>query len=419
MNPAVPMKTKSILLIGFTILGVAVGLYYYWQSQAYESTDNAFIDGDIVQISARVPGQLQCVNVSENQHINKGDALAELDPADYQARLAEAEGKLADIQAKMGGAQSNLTLTSEVTGAVIQQVQAALEGSQDQLEVLKARLQQDEAGIQAAEANAQQARSRRTAAEAEASRAAADATRYASLYEKNDISRQMLDRAQTEARATAANRDAAGQFVAAAEAQLGQAKAARLSTLAASRIAQKQVAQAEARLKEAQAGPEQVKSRESDVRSLHAQAEQQKAVVEQARLNLSYTHVVAPESGYVTRKSVQPGNFVQVGQALMALVSDRKWVVANFKETQLAHIRPGQSVELKIDAYPEEKLRGRVESIQAGSGARFSLLPPENATGNYVKVVQRVPVKIVFVEQPAAGLKLGPGMSVAPRVRVK
>jgi membrane fusion protein, multidrug efflux system len=413
------MKSKQILIIGLVLLGAMIAGWYYWRSQAFESTDNAFIDGDIMQISPRVPGQVARVHIRENEHVNEGDLLLELEPADYRARLAEAQGKLEDILAKVAGARSNLSLATEVTGAVVLQARAALEGARGQLEVMKARLQQDDASIQAAQAGAQQAEARRSAAETEAGRAEADAERYRALYQKDDVSRQMQDRAASDARATAAIGEAAKQSVAAAIAQLAQAKAARASTLAGLRIAEKQVAQAEARLKEAEAGPDQVSARQADVESFRAQAEQQRAAVEQARLNLSYTRLTAPDSGFITRKAVQPGNFIQAGQVLMALVSDRIWVVANFKETQLEHMRPGQPVELKIDAYPGHKLRGRVESIQAGSGARFSLLPPENATGNYVKVVQRVPVKIVFDQPPPADVKLGPGMSVAPRVRVR
>jgi membrane fusion protein (multidrug efflux system) len=285
--------------------------------------------------------------------------------------------------------------------------------------VLRARLEENEASIRAAEADFRQASARRAAAEAEARRAEADDARYRSLYGKDEVSKQMLDRAEAEARATAANLEAATQLVAGSEAQLARARAARDSTQASLRISERQVVQAEGRVKEAGAGPDQVRARRSEVEAYRAQAEQQRAAVEQARLNLSYTNIVAPDSGYITRKTVQPGNFVQAGQVLMALVSDRIWVVANFKETQLTHMRPGQPVELRIDAYPRQKFRGRVDSIQAGSGARFSLLPPENATGNYVKVVQRVPVKIVFVDPPPLDLKIGPGMSVVPKVKVR
>jgi membrane fusion protein (multidrug efflux system) len=413
------MKNKRTLVVALILIGVVIAIWYYLRSQSYESTDNAFVDGDIIQVSPRVAGQVLRVNVADNQHVNKGDVLVEIDPADYQARLAEAQGKLNDSLAKGSGAQSNLALASGVTDAVLIQVNAALEAARGQIAVLKARLEQDQANIRVAEAASQQAVARRAAAEAESKRAEADAVRYRTLFGKDEVSKQMLDRAETDARASAANLEAATQLVAGAQAQLAQAEAVQTSTLASLRIAERQVVQADGRVKEAQAGPDQVRARRSDVESLQAQAKQQQAVVELAQLNLSYTRVVSPDSGYITRKSVQPGNFVQVGQALMALVSDRTWVVANFKETQLTNMRPGQSVEMKIDAYPQRRFSGRVDSIQAGSGARFSLLPPENATGNYVKVVQRVPVKIVFVKPPPPDLKIGPGMSVSPTVKVR
>ncbi len=413
------MKNKRFLLIAIAVVAAVIAGSYYFRNHGYESTDNAFIDGDIMQVSPRVPGQVLAVHVRENQHVNKGDLLVELDPADYQARLAEAEGRLSDASGKAAAAEANLALATGVTGAVSSQAGAALDAARDQTEVLRARLRQDDANIQAAQAGSQQAEARAKAAEADASRAAADAERYRALFRKDEVSRQLLDRSEAEARATAANLEAARQAVAAAQAQLAQARAARASTEAGLRIAERQVAQAEARLKEAGTGPEQVRARNADVRAFQGQVAQQRAAAEQARLNLAYTRIVAPDSGYVTRKSVQPGNFVQVGQNLLALVSDRAWVVANFKETQINDMRPGQDVELRIDAYPDRQFHGKVDSIQAGSGARFSLLPPENATGNYVKVVQRVPVKIAFAEALPKEVKVGPGMSVVPRVHVR
>jgi membrane fusion protein (multidrug efflux system) len=239
------------------------------------------------------------------------------------------------------------------------------------------------------------------------------------LYQKDEVSRQLLDRAETDSRSSAANLEAARQMVASARAQLAQAKSGHAASLASLSLAGKQVRQAEGRLREAQSAPQQVRVRRSDLQSAKAQQGQQDAAVRQAELNLSYTKIYAPDSGYITKKSVEPGNFVQTGQALLAIVSDRLWVVANFKETQLTHMRPGQPVAVKIDAYPQLKLRGRVDSIQSGTGARFSLIPPENATGNYVKVVQRVPVKIVLTEPPPAGFRLGPGMSVEPKVQIR
>ena len=192
-----------------------------------------------------------------------------------------------------------------------------------------------------------------------------------------------------------------------------------MSTQAALRQAEKQVVQAQGRVSEAKSAPQQIDVRHADVSSLRAQVEQQQAAVQQAELALSYTRIYASESGFITRKSVEPGDFVQTGQPLVALVSDRLWVVANFKETQLTRMRPGQPVTLKLDAFPQLRLRGHVESVQSGTGAYFSLLPAENATGNYVKVVQRVPVKIVLDEAPPAGYRIGPGMSVEPEVTVQ
>ena len=201
--------------------------------------------------------------------------------------------------------------------------------------------------------------------------------------------------------------------------ELSQAQAGKNSAQASLRQAETMVHQAEGRLKEAQARPDQIRVRHADVKSAVSEAEQSRATLRQAELNLSYTKIYAPESGYITKKSVEPGNNVETGQALMALVTDRLWVTANFKEVQLERMRPGQSVTIKIDAYPQHEFSGEVDSIQAGSGARFSLLPPENATGNYVKVVQRVPVKIVFTEDLPSGFKIGPGMSVVPEVKVR
>ncbi|MGO9405372.1 MAG: HlyD family secretion protein [Terriglobales bacterium] len=393
----VPAETSSrknkmkLLLLAGGILAVVAGTWYYLYSRAFESTDNAFIDGSVVQISPRVPGQVLRVYVQDNQHVNKGDVIAEIDPRDYQTQLDQAQAGLKTTTAHEAGAQSGMDLTSVVTGAVLVQATAGLDAARDQVSVLRA---------QVTHAQAQMA-----AAEAEAHRAGDDAQRYKTLHDKDEVSRQLLDRAETEARATAANLDAARQEVAAAKAQL--------------ELAEKQVQQAKGRLLEAQSAPEQVQVRKSDVQSASSLKDQQSAAVRQAELNLSYTKIYAPDSGYITKKSVEPGNFVQTGQVLMALVSDRLWVTANFKETQLEYMRAGQPVTVQVDAYPQLRLRGHVDSIQSGSGARFSLLPPENATGNYVKVVQRVPVKIVIDDTPSPEYRLGPGLSVVPEVKVR
>jgi membrane fusion protein (multidrug efflux system) len=357
--------------------------------------------------------------VQDNQHVNRGDLIAEIDPQDYEARLSEARARLGDTSARADGAQSNLLLTSTVTGAILAQTGAAADAARNQVEVLRARDEQDAGGIRAAEAALGQAEAQQAAAKAEADRAAADAVRYRAMYSKDEVSRQQLDRAETQAKAAAANLEAAKHAMEAAKASLAQARAAQASTRAGLQQAENQVVQAQGRVREAQSAPQQIRVRQAEVASLRAQVEQQRAAVQQAELALSYTRIRAPESGFITRKAVEPGNFVQPGQSLLALVSDRLWVVANFKETQLARMRPGQPVTLKLDAYPQLRLRGHVESLQSGTGARFSLLPAENATGNYVKVVQRVPVKIVLDEAPPPSYRIGPGMSVEPEVQVR
>jgi membrane fusion protein (multidrug efflux system) len=415
-----PRKRAAKLIgIGLAVIAAVAGSIYYLHSRHYESTDNAFIEGDVIQVSPRIAGQMLRVYVRDNQHVNGGDLIAEIDASDYEARAAEASARLADAAARADGAQSNLRLTSTVTDAVLTEAGAAAGAAQEQVQMLQANVTQAAAAIRAAEAALGQAEAQQSAVQAEASRAADDAVRYRAMFAKDEVSKQQLDRTETQARAAAASQEAASQATEAAQAHLAQARAAQVSTQAALRQAEKQVVQAQGRVSEAQSAPRQMEVRHADVASIRAQVEQQSASVQQAELALSYTRIYAPESGYITRKSVEPGDFVQPGQPLLALVSDRLWVVANFKETQLALMRSGQPVTLKLDAFPQLRLRGHVESFQSGTGAAFSLLPAENATGNYVKVVQRVPVKIVLDEAPPAGYRIGPGMSVEPEVKVR
>jgi membrane fusion protein (multidrug efflux system) len=419
-GPSKNSRKRTVLaLIPVAVIAIAVILVYFWHRQGFEVTDDAFIDGAIVQISPRVSGQVIRVAVTDNQHVNKGDLLVELDPRDYETAVAKARAVLGSAEARNSGAEAGLDLTETVTDAALVQASAGLKAAQAQVDVLRAGVRQAEANVKAAEASLQQAEAGQAAVEAEAHRASADAERYRALYEKDEVSRQTLDRAQTEARASAANLDAARQVVAAARAQLAQAEAGQTSSQASLRQAETLVRQAEGRLQEAQTRPEQIRVRHADLKGAASEIERARAALREAELDLSYTKICAPESGYITKKSVEPGNIVGSGQALMALVTDRLWVTANFKEVQLRHMRPGQPVTIKIDAYPQREFSGEVDSIQAGSGARFSLMPPENATGNYVKVVQRVPVKILFTDELPSEFKIGPGMSVVPEVKVR
>jgi membrane fusion protein (multidrug efflux system) len=413
---------RSLLIAAAVILGlggILGGMRYYAYASSRESTDDAFIEGDIVQVSPQVTGHVSQVYVADNQEVKPGDLLVAIDSRDFEARLAQARAALAAATSKEREARLTVGLTRVTSGAGQDQARAAVEAARAQVVAAHSRLAQARAQVQMALANADQARAQIAAAQAEATRTAADARRYRALYDENGVSRQQRDYAVTAAQAAAAELEAARKRAAAAEAQVAESRAAAQATADALRQAEAQLAEAQGRLAAAQTVSRQVAIRRAQAESAHAEIQQAEAGIAQAELDLSYTQISAPVAGRVTRKQVEAGDFVQAGQALMAIVPDRVWVIANFKETQLAYIRPGQPVTIRVDAYPARGFRGHVDSIQAGTGARFSLLPPENATGNYVKVVQRVPVKIVFDEPPDRQHPLGPGMSVVPEVRVR
>jgi membrane fusion protein (multidrug efflux system) len=423
-----------LLVAGLVLVAASVfGVRYWLYASAHESTDDAFIDGHIIQMSPKVSGYVARVYVTDNQEVKEGDLLVEIDPRDFEARLSEAQAALAAGEARLKEAQTNIELTRATSRAGIQQASSSVQQASSGVEAARAetaaqrsRISETASGVAAAQANAAQALAQVAAAEAEAVRASADVERYRELYAKDEVSRQQLDQAVATARTATANLEAARKKAAAAEAQVAQARATQTTAEETARrartqitTAQAQVGEALGRLSQANTAPQQVTVSQAQAQTQGATIEQLRAQVEQARLELSYTKIYAPESGRVTRKSVEEGSLVQPGQALMAIVPGDVWVTANFKETQLDRMRPGQAVEIKVDAYPEQTLRGHVDSIQAGTGAAFSLIPPENATGNYVKVVQRVPVKIVFDGPPDTKRLLAPGMSVTPEVRVK
>jgi membrane fusion protein, multidrug efflux system len=428
-------KRARFLIIAAIVLlvGLTFGVRHFVYASAHETTDDAFIEGHVIQLSPKVTGHIARVYVTDNQHVKKGDLLAEVDPRDYEARLAQAKATQLAAQSKVQAASINVNVTSTTAGAGVAQASSSVQTAKSNVdnaraavEAARGRLEQAQAQVRTAQANAESAHAQVTAAEAEATRANADAQRYADLYKQDVISRQQYDNAVAASRTATAALESARKRAAAADAQVGEARAAEQAASGAVQqsqaqvgVAQSQVGEASGRLAAANAAPEQVAASRAQVTTAAADVEQARAAVEQAELNLSYTKIYAPEDGTVTKKAVEEGMFVQVGQALMALVPDEVWVIANFKETQLDVIRPGQPVDIKVDAYSSKTFKGHVDSIQTGTGARFSMLPPENATGNYVKVVQRVPVKIVFDEQPDPQYPIGPGMSVEPEVRVK
>lgn len=430
------LKRPLLLLMAMVLLAVAVvaGGRYYTYFIAHEWTDDAFIEGRIIQISPKVAGQVLRVYVTDNQEVQQGDLLLEIDPRDYTARRLQARAVLQAALTKQQAAQSRVALVNVTSNAGIQQATAsvafaksAVQTAQAQVVTARSRLDQARAQVDTALAKAAQARAQVTAAEAEVTRAEADVQRAQALYRDDQIvSRRDLDHATTAARVAAAQLEAARKRTAAAEAQVAEARAAQHTAAESLHSMESQVLEAQARVDEAlgrlaaaNAAPHQVAMSRSQADTASAEVAEARAAVEHVELELASTRLYAPEAGRVTRKAVEAGAYVQIGQAVMAVVPRDVWVVANFMETQLTHMRPGQPVEIKVDAYPGQVFLGHVDSMQAGTGARFSLLPPENATGNFVKVVQRIPVKIVFDTATAVDYPLSPGMSVVPVVRVQ
>ena len=428
---------RRILMLaaaGLVLAGLAVGIPYYLYAVSHESTDDAFIDGHIIAISPRVSGHVARVYVTDNQQIAGINLLVELDPRDFQARLDAARASLAADEAALRSRDIDVNLTSITSSAGLDEAKQAVAAAEAMVQNARAlaaaaKGQQGEAQAQVTFARSAlaQAQAETLAVEAKYQQTSLDLKRYQELARSNTISPQQLDNAVTAERMAAADLNAARSKVATQQSLLQRAEAALKAAEENVRQAQAQVAarqaqleQTNARLTSARSAPVQVAQSSSRAEESKADVEKARAEVEQAVLNLSYTKIHAPVGGHVTKKNVEPGVFVQMGQSLMAIVLPDVWVTANFKETQLTHMRPGQPATISVDTYPDETFHGHVDSIQRGTGARFSLLPPENATGNFVKVVQRIPVKIVFDRpEELAKYLLVPGMSAVPEVNVK
>jgi len=428
-------KRKPVLVIALILFltGAGVGIKYWFYARSHESTDDAFIDGHIVQISPKASGYVARLYVDDNQFVKIGDLLVELDARDYEARLDQARAALQAALARQTEAQTNVSLTRATTAASVLQARATVRRARASVDSLRAgaassksRVAQAVSAVSTAEANLEQARAQVLAAEAESVRANADVERYQALYAKDEIAKQQMDQAVATAHTANAQLEATRQRVLAATAQVGEAQSAHSAAADASLQAQAQVGGGQASVDEAlgqlaraDTAPQQVAVTQAQSLTAGATTEELRAAVHQAELDLSYTKIYATETGYVTRKSVEQGALVQIGQALLSIVPTNVWVTANFKENQIGSMAPGQPVDITVDSYPGMVFKGHVDSIQAGTGARFSLIPPENATGNYVKVVQRVPVKIVFDEPPNEKHLLAPGMSVVPEVSIR
>ncbi len=389
------IATKKRSRLGLIVLGIvavlAIAGFFVWRyMNRYEDTDDAQVDGHINNVSARVSGYVLKVNVDDNQYVQKGAVLVEIDPRDYQVALERAKAELADAQAT---AQAmNLNVPVETIGTTTQ------------VSTSEADLQVTEAGVAAAQGQLNSARAQLQQAEANNARAQADVARYSALVAKDEVSRQLYDQAEATAKAGAAAVEGARAAVAATEQQVAQARS--------------RVNQAQAAVQYSHTGPQQVAATQARARAAIAAVQQKKAALDQAQLDLDYCTVVAPVAG-VVNKRVEVGMNVQPGQTLLAVVPlEDVWVTANFKETQLGRMKAGQRATIAVDAYGRE-YQGHVESIAGATGAQFSLLPPENATGNYVKVVQRIPVKIVLDAGENNDHLLRLGMSVEPKVWVR
>jgi membrane fusion protein (multidrug efflux system) len=387
---------KKMLLVGAGLLVTAlVGGYFIRNAFLYEATDDAQVDGHIMPLSARINGQVQEVRVIEGQLVHSGEVLVAIDPKDYKVALDQAKANLADAEASAASSMWSVPVTSATAWSTLDSSETAVHNA--------------EAGVEAAEQNLESAKAELLQAEANAEKTDADLVRYRQLVVKEDISRQQYDQAVAAAKANRAAVVAATAAVQADEQALRQA--------------QGKLLQAKAGLRNAQTAPQQVSVARAKADSANAQVDQRKAELDQAELNLSYTIIRSPVTGIVGKKTAEVGQNVSIGQELVDVVPlDDVWVTANFKETQLEHMRPDQTVEVKVDAYGRS-WNAHVTNLGGGTGSVFSLLPPENATGNYVKVVQRVPVRIDFDRTPgqdfnAEGL-LKPGLSVEPDVRVR
>ena len=383
-----PRTKWGFILASLVILTAIFFLWRYMGS--YESTDDAQIDGHVNSVSARVSGHVVKLNVEDNQYVEKGTVLVEIDPADYQVAVAQARAEYADAQAQASAAGINVPITDVSTASQLSGAQAGVSGAK--------------AGIAAARQQFEAAKSQVAEAEANNTKAQNDLVRYKQLIDKQEISQQQYDQAVASAQSAAAALQAARASADAAAAQIEQA--------------QSKLQQAGADLRTAGTAPQTLRVTRARAASAEANADRKQAELDQAELNLQYTKVIASVSGMVSNRTVEVGQNVQPGQEMMKIIpldEANLWVTANFKETQLKSMKAGLAADIAVDA-TGKTYKGHVDSIAGASVARFSLLPPENATGNYVKVVQRIPVKVVFDKGEIKEHELRPGMSVVPKV---
>jgi len=386
---------RKFIVIAVVVLLVIIGALFYWHSTYSEGTDDAQVDGDLYQISSRVSGQVIKVYVDDNQKVQAGQTIAEIDPKDYLVALEQAQANLASSQAGLTQATVNVPITSTTSRTSISTTGSDIASAS--------------AGVAQAQKQVQAAEARVTQARANAIKAQLDVDRYTPLVQKDVISKQQYDAAVAQATASSASVLEAESTV------IAQQEAVRAAQ-------QRQASAREQAAEAARNGPQQVRVQQSRAVAAGADVQQAQAKVDQAKLNLSYCKVTSPVAGIINKKNVQIGANLSIGQDLLTVVPlTNLWVTANFKETQLNKMRPGQNVSIKVDALGGRKFSGKVTQIGGATGSRLSLFPAENATGNYVKVVQRIPVRIDFtnLQQENGDYALRPGFSVNPSIAIK
>ncbi len=454
-------RTPIYVVGAIVALFVIGGLAWWLYSRQFEKTDDAFIEGNISLITSKVASHIGKVRVEENQFVKKGELLVELDAREFEAKLEQAQAVLKTATARRSKAIASFDMTRKTSKSDYSQATSGVSTAQNNIEqtrivsdtklnaVEQAKLRartaestffQVQSQIPAAEASVEQAKAQIPAAQTRLENAETEYSRSLQLFNGGDLSRQELERDNrllSEARAFKITADKQVEIAKAqlnalrnqAEVEKARSAEAKSSITSAENdyrqslsqinIASSQADEAKGKLLGANVLPEQTAIGESEIQTVEAEIAQAQAAVNQAQLELDNTKIYAPQDGYVSRKSVVEGQLVQTDQPLMSISLPGIWVIANFKETQIERMETGQKVDVFVDAYPNTVFKGRIESFQVGTGSRFSVLPAENASGNYVKVVQRIPVKIIFDEPPAEKFLLVPGMSVVPRVRVR
>jgi membrane fusion protein (multidrug efflux system) len=410
-----------LALLGVVVVGAgayAVHLWRYWGRHV--STDDAFVEAHVSPVSARVRGTVVEVLVRDNQHVAVGAPLARLDPRDLEVKVQQARAAVTTAQSRLRTASAGVPMTDESTRSQVALAEATaakealgVDSARRALDERRSRLLARRAAMQAAQAEV-------SARQADFEKAGLDRGRMQELLKRDLVARQEFDHADIAVKTTAAALEAARQRLEGARAEVAQAE----HEVASQEVALAQAARvreaSEAAVGDARSRRGEVTIRTGEAASAEAQMAEARAALREAELNLEYTTITAPVSGRVTRRTVEVGQVVQPGQPLLAVVDvGNVWVIANYKETQLTHVRPGQRAAISVDTHPGLLLRARVDSIQSGTGSRFSLLPPENASGNFVKVVQRIPVKLVLEPGQNGHALLVPGMSVVPVIELR